>query len=70
VIDQTRRLVLEGERVPTAETVYSIFEPHSDLIRAGESASGTVIICLHAGRLAHACTHENTYRNNAQPAVQ
>lgn len=36
VIDQTRRRVLEGEQVPTAEKVYSIFEPHTDLIKRGK----------------------------------
>jgi hypothetical protein len=33
VIDQARRRVLEGEQVPTSEKIYSIFEPHSDLIK-------------------------------------
>lgn len=36
VIDQTRRRVLEGEQVPTAEKIYSIFEPHTDLIKRGK----------------------------------
>ena len=36
VIDQTRRRVLEGEQVPPAEKVYSIFEPHTDLIKRGK----------------------------------
>ena len=36
VIDQARRRVLEGEQVPTAEKVYSIFEPHTDLIKRGK----------------------------------
>src|SRR5476649_931310 len=31
VIDQSRRRVLNGEQVPTAEKLYSIFEPHTDL---------------------------------------
>src|SRR5260370_7695338 len=35
-IHQTRRRVLEGEQVPTAEKVYSIFEPHTDLIKRGK----------------------------------
>src|SRR5262249_49316381 len=33
VIDQARRRVLDGEQVPTAEKIYSIFEPHTDLIK-------------------------------------
>jgi IS5 family transposase len=37
VIDQTRRRVLQGETVPTEEKVYSIFEPHTDLIKRGKA---------------------------------
>lgn len=33
VADQTRRRVFEGESVPVAEKVFSIFEVHTDLIR-------------------------------------
>jgi IS5 family transposase len=36
VINQTRRRVLEGEQVSAAEKVYSIFEPHTDLIKRGK----------------------------------
>jgi transposase, IS5 family len=36
VIDQARRRVLNGEKVPTAEKIYSIFEPHTDLIKRGK----------------------------------
>jgi IS5 family transposase len=36
VIDQARRRVLEGEQVPNCEKVYSIFEPHTDLIKRGK----------------------------------
>lgn len=36
VIDQTRRRVLQGEQVPAAEKVYSIFEIHTDLIKRGK----------------------------------
>jgi IS5 family transposase len=36
VLSQTRRRVLQGEQVPTAEKVYSIFEPHTDLIKRGK----------------------------------
>ena len=36
VIDQARRRVLEGEQVPNDEKIYSIFEPHTDLIRRGK----------------------------------
>lgn len=37
VIDQTRRRVLENETVPSQEKVYSIFEPHTDLIKRGKA---------------------------------
>jgi transposase, IS5 family len=36
VIDQARRRILEGEQVPNAEKIYSIFEPHTDLIKRGK----------------------------------
>jgi transposase, IS5 family len=36
VIDQTRRRVLDGEQVPNADKIFSIFEPHSDLIKRGK----------------------------------
>lgn len=32
VLDQTQRRVIEGERVPSAEKIVSIFEPHTDII--------------------------------------
>lgn len=37
VIDQARRRVLQGEQVPTAEKIYSIFEAHTDLIKRGKA---------------------------------
>src|SRR5258707_1703919 len=36
VIDQARRRVLDGQQVATAEKIYSIFEPHTDLIKRGK----------------------------------
>src|SRR5258708_32269229 len=36
VIDQARRRVLNGEQVPTAEKIYSIFEPLTSLIKRGK----------------------------------
>jgi len=36
VIDQARRRAIEGEQVPNAEKIYSIFEPHTDLIKRGK----------------------------------
>lgn len=32
VLDQTRRRVLEGEKVPSSEKLVSIFEPHTDIL--------------------------------------
>jgi transposase, IS5 family len=37
VIDQTRRRVIEGETVSAEEKLYSIFEPHTDLIKRGKA---------------------------------
>jgi IS5 family transposase len=37
VVDQARRRVLYGEQVPTGEKIYSIFEPHTDLIKRGKT---------------------------------
>jgi IS5 family transposase len=36
VIDQGSRRVLQGEQVPNAEKIYSIFETHTDLIKRGK----------------------------------
>lgn len=36
VIDQAHRRVLQGEQVANAEKIYSIFEPHTDLIKRGK----------------------------------
>ncbi|HET7877072.1 MAG TPA: ISNCY family transposase [Methylomirabilota bacterium] len=37
VLDQTRRRVLAGEPVPVAEKLFSLFEPHTDLIVRGKA---------------------------------
>lgn len=37
VIAQARRRVLEGESVPAGQKLYSIFEPHTDLIKRGKA---------------------------------
>jgi IS5 family transposase len=36
-VDQARRRVLHGEQVPAAEKIYSIFEPHTALIKRGKA---------------------------------
>jgi len=38
VIDQARRRVLDGEQVPNAEKIYSIFEPLTSLIKRARCA--------------------------------
>jgi len=37
VIDQTRRRVFGGETVAAEQKLYSIFEPHTDLIKRGKA---------------------------------
>ncbi|MFH1345375.1 MAG: ISNCY family transposase [Pseudomonadota bacterium] len=37
VVDQSRRRVLQGQQVPNAEKIFSIFEPHTDLIMRGKA---------------------------------
>jgi transposase, IS5 family len=39
VCDNARRRVLEGETVPNAEKIHSIFEPHTELIKRGKQAN-------------------------------
>lgn len=39
VIAQTQRRVLAGEQVPAHEKILSIFEPHTDLIKRGKTAT-------------------------------
>lgn len=59
VVSQTRRRVLEGEKVPASEKILSIFEPHTDLLVKGRKepdyghkiclstgASGLVLDCM------------------------
>jgi len=37
VIDQTRRRIWAGELVPAEQKLYSLFEPHTDLIKRGKA---------------------------------
>jgi transposase, IS5 family len=37
VMDQTWRRVVEGETVPASEKVYSVFEPHTDMIKKSKT---------------------------------
>ena len=41
VVDQARRRVIHGEQVPVAEKIFSIFEPHTDLIQRGKTNKPT-----------------------------
>jgi IS5 family transposase len=50
VIGQARRRVLDGEQVSTSEKIYSIFEPHTDLIKRGKVR--TPVECGHKVFLA------------------
>lgn len=36
VLSQTRRRVFEGQQVPVEEKIFSLFEPHTDLIKRGK----------------------------------
>jgi IS5 family transposase len=36
VVDQARRRVLDGEQVANGDKIFSIFEPHTDLIKRGK----------------------------------
>jgi IS5 family transposase len=38
VIDQAARRVLDGEQVPNDEKVFSLFEPHTELLKRGKAA--------------------------------
>ena len=35
-VDQAERRILNGEQVPASEKIFSIFEPHTDLIKRGK----------------------------------
>lgn len=37
VVDQSRRRILQGKAVPNVEKIFSIFEPHTELIKRGKS---------------------------------
>ena len=37
VVDQARRRVLHGEKVPNDEKLFSIFEPHTELLKRGKA---------------------------------
>jgi IS5 family transposase len=58
VIDQTRRRVFGGEKVPASEKVVSIFEPHTDIIvkdRRETHYGHKVCLCVGASQLITDC---------------
>jgi IS5 family transposase len=58
VIDQTERRVLRGEKVPAAEKIVSIFEPHTDIIvkdRRDTYYGHKVCLCVGASNLITDC---------------
>lgn len=50
VMDQARRRVLEGEKVPNTEKLFSLFEPHTELLirgKAGKPVEFGHMVLLH-----------------------
>jgi IS5 family transposase len=61
VLDQTKRRVLEGEKVPVQEKIVSIFEPHTDIVvKDNREVRYGHKVCLTGGRssLALGCVIE------------
>ena len=58
-IDQTQRRVLQGETIPHAEKVFSLFEPHTEWISKGKAGGPVELglnVCIledHYGYLLH-----------------
>ena len=55
VVGQASRAQVDGEKVPGSERVYSIFEPHTELIKRGRrhkpvEFGHAVLLCLHFRR--------------------
>jgi IS5 family transposase len=54
VVNQARRRVLEGQAVPTEDKIFSIFEPHTDLIKRGKAQKpvefGHKVLLSESGR--------------------
>jgi IS5 family transposase len=38
VVDQARRRIMNGEKVPNGEKIFSIFEPHTELLKRGKAS--------------------------------
>jgi IS5 family transposase len=54
VLDQARRRVLQGAPVPNADKIFSLFEPHTDLIKRGKAQTpvefGHKVLLAESGR--------------------
>lgn len=37
ILDQTKRRIMEGEKVPNGEKIFSLFEPHTELLKRGKA---------------------------------
>lgn len=66
VIDQCERRVLNGETVPVAEKIISLFEDHTDIIKRGKSQSPTEFghKVLFATGKSGLITQYETFRGN------
>lgn len=73
VIDQTERRVLRGEKIPAAERVVSLFEPHADVIVKDHKQvhyGHKINLCGGASGLILDCVVETGNPNDATRAVR
>jgi hypothetical protein len=76
-IDQVRRRILRGERIPHVEKVFSLFEPHTEWISKGKAGVPVelglrVAICedQHGFILYHRVMEKTTDEQIAVPLIQ
>lgn len=55
-VDQARRRVLQGERVPNDEKLFSIFEPHTELLKRGKANKD-----IEFGHMINVCQVESKF---------
>jgi len=55
-LDQARRRVLEGEQVPNDEKLFSIFEPHTELLKRGKANKD-----IEFGHMVNICQVESKF---------
>jgi IS5 family transposase len=70
VIDQSRRRVLLGEKVPANEKIVSIFEPHTDIIKKGQREITYGHKVLLSGGRSNLITDCAIERGNPADAIQ